>query len=434
MSTGLDANAGPPASAASAYRRRGWSVVPVHTASGGRCSCGRADCPSAGKHPRVPWAEFQRAAPPAPVVEGWWRRWPGSNIGVVTGGVSGVVVLDVDPRNGGDASLAEMERCFGALPRTPEVRTGGGGRHLWFRAPEQAVPSRVVLPGLDVKGEGGVVIVPPSVHPSGVRYAWVRGRDPETVPLGAAPAWFVEAPASGWEAWAGDGTAGALPRAGDGTAGAVARTPGERTAFAALWARAGVVIAPGDHQYLCPFHPDHHPSLHVDADGCRWYCFGCRRGGGSERLRDLLGVTDGPRPRDRVRVVPGLAPPTGVTLPGDEVVEVVGESRHQDALLALTGGQRHYGGADVWTAARLVPDPGNPVDPAAVAVVIQGRRVGWLGRQDAVRYRALVDAVRAREGEATCAARIRGGWDRGGSDVGRFGVVLALPPVRGTAG
>jgi hypothetical protein len=414
---------GPLGSTALTYRQRGWSVVPVHTAARSRCSCGRADCPSAGKHPRVPWAEFQRAAPPVPLVEGWWRRWPASNVGVVTGGVSGVVVLDVDPRNGGDASLAEMERRFGALPCTPEVRTGGGGRHLWFRAPEQAVPSRAVLPGLDVKGEGGVVIVPPSVHPSGARYAWVPGRDPETVPLGAAPAWFVDAPASGPDA-----------RPGGDTVGAVVRTPVERATFAALWAHAGVVIAPGDHQYLCPFHPDHHPSLHVDADGCRWYCFGCRRGGGSERLRELLGVTDGPRPRGRVSTAPGLDPPTGVTLSGDEVVEVVGESRHQDALLELTGGQRHYGGADVWTAARLVPDPGNPVDPSAVAVVIKGRRVGWLGRNDAARYLDLVEAVRTREGEATCVARIRGGWDRGGSDVGRFGVVLALPPALGASG
>jgi hypothetical protein len=357
-----------------------------------------------------------------PVVEDWWRQWPAANIGVVTGGVSGVVVLDVDPRNGGDASLAEMERRFGALAPTPEVRTGGGGRHLWFRAPEPAVLSRVVLPGLDLKGEGGVVIVPPSVHPSGARSTWVPGRDPDTVPLGAAPAWFVDAPTSGPDA-----------RPDGDTVGAVVRTPVERATFGALWAQAGVLITPGDHQYLCPFHPDHHPSLHVDADGCRWYCFGCRRGGGSARLRELLGVADGPRPRDRVTAAAGLDPPTGVTLPGDEVVEVVGESRHQDALLELTGGRRHYGGADVWTAAHLVPDPENPVDPAAVAVVIRGRRVGWLRRNDAADYRALVEATRTREGEATCVARIRGGWDRGGGDVGRFGVVLALPPVHGSA-
>ena len=423
MINGVEATVATLGATALDYAHHGWAVVPVHTVSRGRCSCGRAACPSAGKHPRVPWAEFQRAAPRVQVIEGWWRQWPDSNIGVVTGGVSGVVVLDVDPRNGGDASLAEMEQRFGALPLTPEVRTGGGGRHLWFRAPRQAVPSRVVLPGLDVKGEGGVVIVPPSVHPSGARYAWAPGRDPETVPLGAAPSWFVDAPASG-----------RYEQPGDDTVGADVRTPTERATFAALWAQAGVVITPGDHQYLCPFHPDHHPSLHVDADGCRWYCFGCRRGGGSGRLRELLGVADGPRPRDRVTAAPGLDPPTEVTLPGDEVVEVVGESRHQDALLGLTGRQRHYGGADVWTAAHLVPDPENPVDPAAVAVVIKGRRVGWLGRSDAARYRSLVEAVRTREGEATCVARIRGGWDRGGSDVGRFGVVLALPPLHGPAG
>jgi hypothetical protein len=116
-----------------------------------------------------------------------------------------------------------------------------------------------------------------------------------------------------------------------------------------------------------------------------------------------------------------------VTLPGAQAVDVVGEARHQDALLALTGGQRRYGGVDVATAAHLVPDPENPADPDAIAVVINGRRVGWLARVDAARYRNLVAGTRSRIGDATCTARIRGGWDRGAGDVGRFGVVLRLP-------
>jgi DNA primase len=48
------------------------------------------------------------------------------------------------------------------------------------------------------------------------------------------------------------------------------------------------VLEPGDQHYRCPFHPDQEPSLHIDAEGCRWFCFGCRRGGGLSRLRELV--------------------------------------------------------------------------------------------------------------------------------------------------
>lgn len=405
------------AEAARSYRRRGWAVVPVHTVRDGRCSCGQRDCPSPGKHPRVPWAAFTREPPSAEQVDEWWRRWPDANLAVVTGAVSGVVVLDVDPRHGGDRALAEMELRFGALPPSPEVCTGGAGRHLWFRAPPAPVASRPLEPGLDVKGEGGLVIVPPSMHASGRRYRWAAGRDPDALPLAAAPAWLaVPPPGRGSPATGG----GAPPPA---------RTAAERDEFAALWSLAGVTIAPGDHQYRCPFHDDHRPSLHIDADGCRWYCFGCATGGGIARLRELVGVGGTPSPRARLTTVPGLPPPTGVTLAGEETVAVVGESHHQDALLALTGGRRHYGGVDVWTAAELVPDPTDPIDPEAIAVLVSGERVGWLPRPAAHRYRSLVEAALARDGEASCVARIRGGWDRGRDDIGRFGVVLLLPSI-----
>ena len=90
---------------------------------------------------------------------------------------------------------------------------------------------------------------------------------------------------------------------------APARTEGERAEFAALWAEAGVELRSGDHYYLCPFHPDHHPSLHIDADGCRFYCFGCGRGGGSGRLRRLVsGRPDRHRPLPKPGTRPALQP------------------------------------------------------------------------------------------------------------------------------
>ncbi len=400
-----------------AATERGWAVVPVHGIVRGRCSCGRPGCASPGKHPRVAWQRFEHERPTVAQVQGWWGRWPDANIGVITGAVSGVVVVDVDPRNGGDATLAVLEARWGALPVTVETRTGGGGRHLWFRAPAVPLSSGPLAPGVDLKAEGGMVVVPPSVHHSGGRYTWADGRDPGTLVPADPPSWLLRL-AAGAEG------GGSRP-----LATSPARTPEEQREFAEAWARAGVVLEPGDRYYLCPFHHEQHPSLHIDAEGCRWFCFGCHQGGGIGRLRRLLG--ERPEPRRRGRLAGPLGPPgaiAAVTLPGSVDVEVVGESAHQDDLLALTGGRRRFGGVEVSTVARLVPDPGNAVDPEAVAVFIEGRPVGWLRRDDARRYHARIDALREAGEAATCVALIRGGWDRGGDDLGRFGVVLRLPP------
>lgn len=394
-----------PAVAAVAYARRGWSVVPVHTAVHGRCSCGRRDCPSPGKHPRVRWSPRTReAATPEEVAE-WWRRWPDANVGVVTGAVSALVVIDVDPRNDGDLALDELEAGWGSLPETVTSVTGGGGEHLWY-ATEEEVPSGVLGDGVELKGEGGLVVAPPSRHVSGGTYRWEHGRSPDDRDLAPLPAWVVDVVRGGF-------------RAGRPREDAPVRTAAEREAFAEAWARAGVTLRPGDHHYLCPFHDDHRPSLHVDAERCRWYCFACRKGGGVGALLRELGEERPVRPRRRLRGFVG--PRRRVTMPGDVGVEVVGESRHQDTLLQLTGGRRSYAGVEMDAVADLIPDPTDPLD---VEVLIGDRRVGWLRRADAEALAEEIAAARERFGAATCLARIRGGWDRGGDDVGLFGVVL----------
>ncbi len=368
-------------------------------------------------------------------VRRWWRRWPEANVGVVTGKVSGLVVLDVDPRHGGGESLAALETIYGPVPHTVESLTGGGGQHLYFRHPGTVVPCRSIAPGLDVKGDSGLVVCPPSAHVSGRAYAWEAGCAPGDVPVADLP-WWIQAMAQ--ESAPPLSTAGRAPRP------VPVRTDGERAEFAALWARVGIELRPGDHNYLCPFHPDHHPSLHIDAEGCRFYCFGCGRGGGSGRLRRLV---DMPRRLAPTRERAGAdlptssVPPTTLTLPGTTEVRVVGESHHQDALLELTGGRRHYGGVRMEQVARLLPEPVNSADPEAIVVTIGGRTVGHLSRPDARRYRDVVIAAIERSGEASCRAVIVGGWEREHGNVGLFGVRLRLdapieiaapmpPPVR----
>jgi hypothetical protein len=352
-------------------------------------------------------------------VRRWWRRWPEANVGVVSGAVSGLVVLDIDPRHGGGDSLAVLEGIHGPMPHTVESLTGGGGQHLYFRHPGTVVPCRSIAPGLDVKGDGGLVVCPPSVHVSGRVYDWEAGCAPGEVPMADLPWWL--------QALARD-PAPSPSRGGRAVREVPVRTEHERVEFATLWALVGVELRPGDQNYLCPFHPDHHPSLHIDAEGCRFYCFGCGRGGGSGRLLRLVHPSRQSAPtRDREsRDLPTPEPTTAVTLPGATEVRVVGESAYQDALLELTGGRRHYGGVRMERVACLVPEPGNPADPEAIAVTIGTRTVGYLSRPEAARFRAAIAAAIERSGEASCSAVIVGGWEREHGNVGLFGVRLRL--------
>lgn len=357
-----------------------------------------------------------RVAASADQIRRWWRRWPQANVGVVTGAVSGLVVLDVDPRHGGDDSLADLEAVHGPLPPSVESLTGGGGRHLYFCHPGTTVLCRSIAPGLDVKGDGGVVICPPSVHTSGHAYAWKVGCAPDEIPVADLP---------GWLSAMARGATLRQPGADGERREVVVRTDIERAEFASLWARVGIELRPGDHNYLCPFHPDHHPSLHIDAEGCRFYCFGCGLGGGSGRLRRLVGASPRPARESEAAAtgVPGPGRPT--TLPGTTEVRVVGESAYQGALLELTGGRR-YGGVHTERVAFLVPEPGNPADPDAISVQIGGRTVGYLSRLDSARLRSAVAVAIGRSGEASCMATIVGGWERGHGDIGLFGVRLHL--------
>jgi len=150
------------------YLARGWSVVPAHTVDPqGACSCGVVQCDRPGKHPRVRWAEYQKRRPTTQQVEAWWSQWPDSNIAIITGAASGLVVVDLDGPEA-SASLATL-----GLPETAVRATTGKGEHLYFAHPGGQVPNRVRLaPGVDVRADGGYVIAPPSRHQSGRAYAW----------------------------------------------------------------------------------------------------------------------------------------------------------------------------------------------------------------------------------------------------------------------
>ena len=181
-----------------AYARRGWPVLPLHTPTPRGCSCGRDDCPSVGKHPRTRHGALDATTDDA-LVRHWWTVWPEANIGLRTGADgAGAFVLDVDPRHSGGTSLAELERQHGPLPPTLRADTGSGGEHVWFALDGRAMGNRTASrPGLDGRGENGYVVAPPSLHPSGRRYAWQPGAGPIARPLAPLPPWLMALVAPG---------------------------------------------------------------------------------------------------------------------------------------------------------------------------------------------------------------------------------------------
>jgi hypothetical protein len=165
------------ADAAERYRARGWSVLPLR---------------SRDKRPVIQWELLQKARPSVGEISQWFRRWPNANVGIVTGEISNLIVLDIDPQNGGNDALDRFEHRFGPLPATIESVTGGGGRHLYFAHPGRMIRNRAgIAPGVDLRGDGGYVVAPPSIHPSGRPYTWVAGHSPDEMTLAPLPHWIL---------------------------------------------------------------------------------------------------------------------------------------------------------------------------------------------------------------------------------------------------
>lgn len=151
------------------YAMAGALVVPLHTPTPGGCSCRKRDCEHPGKHPRTLHGKDD-ATSDVETVTRWWSAWPDANIGIRPH--PGHVVVDVDPRNGGDAQFEAMQRRSGALPATRTARTGSGGLHVWFTF-FGAVRGRLDG-GIDIKSHKGYVVAPPSIHASGGKYEWIN--------------------------------------------------------------------------------------------------------------------------------------------------------------------------------------------------------------------------------------------------------------------
>lgn len=174
--------------AALEYAARGWPVFPIHhPAPAGGCSCGHGDCSSPAKHPATRRGLHDATRDPDRIRR-WWYQRPDANIAIRTGTASGLVVVDLDPPHGPDNF---RRLAAGRFPADLAViRTGGGGTHLYFHHTGTEIRNSAarLAPGVDIRGEGGYILAPPSQHITGNHY---RARNLEKIP--ELPGWLDQA-------------------------------------------------------------------------------------------------------------------------------------------------------------------------------------------------------------------------------------------------
>src|SRR3989344_48821 len=142
------------------YLSLGWNPIPVNR-----------------KIPLIEWKRYQTEKVTKELIEEWWAKWPDAGIAIITGKISGIAAIDIDIHKGG--------KIEGLTP-TITSRTGGGGQHCIYSYPSEGIGSYAgIVDHVDIRGDGGYIVVPPSLHESGRKYEWIVSPEdakPEILP------------------------------------------------------------------------------------------------------------------------------------------------------------------------------------------------------------------------------------------------------------
>jgi len=152
------------------YLRKEFSVIPLISPSMVSGNLTQKEIIDKCKRALVLWTEFQHRHPTEDEVNAWWDKWPDANVGIVTGKISHLVVFDIDKKDA--TEYAEEE---GGFPITAKANTGKG-YHIYVQCPDFEVKNSVNTElGMDIRGDGGYAVAPPSIHGNGNQYTWEDG-------------------------------------------------------------------------------------------------------------------------------------------------------------------------------------------------------------------------------------------------------------------
>lgn len=135
---------------------------------------------------------FKDASKDPTVIGDWWTRYPCANIGCATGLVSNIVVLDIDPKPTSEEVLKNFVSKYNSITPTLTARSGRGGFHFYYRT-KIRLPSRVgIIEGVDFRGDGGYIVLPPSIHENGNAYQWLTPSGLPVEEIAEIPQWLID--------------------------------------------------------------------------------------------------------------------------------------------------------------------------------------------------------------------------------------------------
>ena len=258
------------------------------------------------KNPKIKWNKYRNVLMKPQKIKKYFGKSKYSNIGIVTGKISNIIVLDIDKKNNGLETLKELE-----IPDTVTVKTGGGGFHYFFQYPEgfdkiSNFQNEEALPGIDLRADGGYVVAPPSVHPNGERYRFVAGKNFGEIDIAQAPSWLIEFIKSKKKP--------IKPKSKDKSFkdfyGNKNNYPDNENIFSKindivpivdLWNEYGDgQKLNSNNKIICPFHNDSDPSLSFNIEENYFHCFGCGAGGGPV---NLIQMTKNVEPLEAVKII-----------------------------------------------------------------------------------------------------------------------------------